>query len=221
MVQQKGNGSLAVSWIEGKHMQRTLFFIAIVFVIAIPADAQECNCSKVEVFGGYSFLSASPKTDRIPPSIPPLPTDFNSRISQHGYGINVAINLTSRFGFVADVSRNMADKAIASANTDTSTTLFLFGPRFSSRSEGVTYFGQALVGGARRRAESTIIKVSGNDFALAVGGGLDLHASKYIAFRIFQLDYIPTRGGDNTPGIGTRWSQNYRAQTGLVVTLGH
>jgi len=197
-------------------MPRMIFYV-VFFLAPIPGYAQECNCSKVEVFGGYSYLSASPKTDRLPFSL----TDFNSRIGQHGYGINAAFNLSGRFGFVADVSRNMADKEIALANTDTSTTLFLFGPRFSSRSEGVTYFAQAFVGGAKRRAESTIFHVSGTDFALGLGGGMDLQASKYIAFRLFQFDYIPSRGGDNSPGIGRRWSQNLRAQVGLVVKLGH
>jgi hypothetical protein len=198
-------------------MLRIILCAGILLIAELSGNAQDCNCSKVDVFGGYSYLSASPKTDRLPPNI----TDFNSRIGQHGYSINAAFNLKKWLGIVADFGRNTADKEIASATTDTSTTLFLFGPRFSSHSEGVTYFGQALVGGAKRRAESTVFKVSGNDFALALGGGIDLHASRYFAMRLFQIDYLPTRGGDNTPGIGTRWSQNYRAQVGFVVKLGH
>jgi hypothetical protein len=194
-----------------KLAQCLLFLLAA----SLHVQAQEC-CPRIAVFGGYSYLNVSPKTDRIP-----ISNNFNDRIGQHGYGVSVSGNLSRRFGIVADISRHMADVNIMNLNTDTSTTLYLFGPQIRSGSEDVTAFAHALVGGSTRRTESQSLEISSTDFAMAFGGGFDLTVSKHFAFRVLQLDYIPTRGGDNTPGIGKRWGQDFRVQVGIVVELGY
>jgi opacity protein-like surface antigen len=169
---------------------------------------------KAEIFAGYSYFNASPKTDRISDLI------FSNRISQHGFGANVGFNLSKRFGVVVDYSHQSADKRILDLDTDTSTVLYMFGARFSARSDGMTAYGQALIGGARRTAKSSAIDISATDLALAVGGGVQLDINKHIGFRLMQFDYVPTRGADATPGIGRRWSQNFRAQAGFVLKFG-
>jgi opacity protein-like surface antigen len=198
-------------------MKKFLILVGALLTVGAPASAQDC-CQRVEIFGGYSYLDVSPKTDRIPADI--LGNRFDSRIGQNGFGVSVAGNFSRRFGIVADFSRNMSDNNILNLQTDTSTTLFLFGPRITSRNENVTVFGHALIGGMKRKAVSEVLNLSNTDLALGFGGGIDIGATKHIAVRLFQFDYIPSRGGDNMEGIGKRWSQNFRAQVGIVVRFG-
>lgn len=202
-------------------MKKMLGLIIICLAAAGPVRAQDC-CTRVEAFVGYSYFNASPKTDRIAPpnTMPPTPP-FEGRIGQHGIGFNIAGNFNSKFGIVGDVSYQSADERIFNQNTDTSTLTFLVGPRLSSRNESATVFAQALVGGIRRKADSPLFHVSATDLALSFGGGMDMKLRKHIAFRIFEFDYIPSRGSDNLPDIGKRWSQNFRFQTGLVFRFGN
>lgn len=195
-------------------MRKTCLCFVILLVCCASANAQDLY-SKVDIFAGYSYFSASPKTDRIPDPA------FSSRISQHGFGGNLCFNITERIGIVADFSNQTADKRIVGLNTDTATLLYLFGGRFYARSEGIKAYAQALIGGARRRAISKALDISAVDLALAFGGGVEVDINKRIGFRLVEFDYVPTRGGDGTLGIGKRWSQNFRAETGLVFRFGY
>jgi len=183
--------------------------------------AQDC-CIKVEAFIGYSYFNAAAKTDRIAPPLTVPPTSpFEGRIGQHGIGFNIAGNFNSKFGIVGDFSYQTSDERIFNHNVDTRTLILLAGPRLSSRNEATTLFAQALIGAARRKADSPLVHASGTDLALSFGAGMDLKIGKHIAFRIFEFDYLPSRGGDNLPNIGKRWSQNFRFQTGFVYRFGN
>lgn len=200
-------------------MRKLMAVLLLTGSAGLSAHAQEC-CVKVEVFGGYSYFNASPKTDRIPPEPINSSNIFDGRIGQHGFGVNVAGRIKGKLGIVGDFSFQSADEKVFNLNTDTSTLVFLAGPRLSIRNQETTLFAQALIGGIRRKVENTNLNITATDLALGFGGGLDIGFKRHFAFRAFELDYLPSRGSDALSNIGKRWSQNFRAQIGFVFRFG-
>ncbi len=200
-------------------MRRYFVLIAVLFSAALSAHAQDSYPS-AEVFGGFSYLNA----------------DFPEREGMYGWGASFSGNLTKHFGLVAEVSGNYGHVPIPSVqigpitilpgfNAETSFHTFLFGPRFSARSEKWTAFGHVLIGGARKSSITGVPGLLGQivdldprlladtGFALAAGGGLDINVSKRVAVRLFQIDYLPVRLNDE-------WTHNIRGQAGIVFRLG-
>jgi hypothetical protein len=179
-------------------MRKLTLLLAALFLAALPAKAQSSYPS-TEIFGGYSYLSS----------------EFLERENLHGFGVSFAGNLSENWGFVAETSfhfgkTTIEDPFFGQIDLDFKKYLFLFGPRFSKRSDAATAFAHVLVGGAKAKVED----VSGNTrFALAVGGGVDINAGKNFALRAFQIDYIPERSTG-------QWTQNFRAQVGIVFKFG-
>jgi hypothetical protein len=98
------------------------------------------------------------------------------------------------------------------------------GPRVSENYKNWRPFAQFLVG-YHRTSIDTNITLPPNSFidadsssgvALAVGGGLDLMASKSVAIRLFQLEYFVERRSD----IQTN-EQGARLGAGIIFTFGH
>jgi hypothetical protein len=179
---------------EVYRMRKLFMMIAVLFVAAAPAEAQDSYPS-AEIFGGYAYFNA----------------DFLDREDLHGFGLSFTGNLGPRVGLVAEFSSHYGKIDIPGAELDFSTNTFLFGPRFSARSDRVTAFGHILVGGVRSKIEDFD---GSTDFALALGGGVDITASPRIGIRLFQADYIPVRvSGD--------WAHNFRLMSGIVFRLGN
>lgn len=201
-------------------MRRWVALLTLNAALVISVQGQDC-CTKVEAFVGYSYFNASPKTDRIPPNPIFNPSVFGGRIGQHGFGVNVAGRVRGKLGLVGDISYQTADAKIFNVNTDTSTFVFLAGSRLSMRNDETTLFAQALIGGARRKADNPNLHITATDLALSFGAGLDIGFRKRFAFRVFEFDYLPSRGSDALTNIGKRWSQNFRAQSGFVFRFGN
>lgn len=172
-------------------MKKLIMLLAVLFVAALPAQAQDEYPSS-EIFGGYSYFN----------------TDFGDRESQHGWGVSFSGNLGPKVGLVAEFSGSYKNIDVGPFDLSTSTYTYLFGPRFSYRGGAATAFGHILVGGATTKIES----VSDTNFALAVGGGVDVNISKNFAIRAGQVDYIPIFAGDTI--------HNFRYMGGIVIKLG-
>jgi hypothetical protein len=94
-----------------------------------------------------------------------------------------------------------------------------FGPRYFHRSRnrwGLTPFVEALVGGSR--SDTTITGVGGytssaNSLSYKAGGGVDIHPSRRLDIRLFDVDYYRTSFGANLH------QNNYWASTGIVIRL--
>jgi hypothetical protein len=94
-----------------------------------------------------------------------------------------------------------------------------YGPRFFYRTHnrwGATPFVEAFVGGSR--ADTTITGTGGyttsqNCLSYKAGGGLDIHPSRHIDIRLFDIDYYRTSFGTNLH------QTNYWASTGIVLRL--
>lgn len=173
-------------------MKKLIMLMAVLFIAALPTQAQT-DYPGAEIFGGYSYFN----------------TEFIDRESQHGWGVSFSGNLGPKVGLVAEFSGNYKAFNIAPFDVDTSTYTYLFGPRFSYRTDAATVFGHILVGGATSKIESS----SDTNFALAAGGGVDINVGKNFAIRAAQIDYIPIFASDTV--------HNFRYMGGVVFKFGN
>jgi hypothetical protein len=177
-------------------MRKLFILLAVLFVAHIPAHAQE-SYPVVEMFGGYSYLSAEVLGDR-------------EGLGTPGFIASVAGNVTHNFGIAGEISGHYGNLTILGIRPDpqfdADVYTFLIGPRFTARRGNLNYFGHVLFGGARSKVEAF---GSDTDFAMAVGGGIDVNASKEIAVRLFQVDYLPVFASGET-------ANNFRFSIGFV-----
>jgi hypothetical protein len=180
-------------------------FAAVLFLSAIPASAQD-SYPGVEIFGGYSYLSVDLNVDFDDDEI----FDLDEREGNHGFGFSLAGNFSPNIGLVGDFSYHKKELELIGPDLDSTTFVFLFGPRFSARSDAATGFGHVLIGGTRFKLEGFESDVG---FTLGVGGGVDVNVGDSLAVRLAQVDYLPTR-------INGEWLNNLRFQIGLVFKAG-
>lgn len=177
-------------------MKKLIGIVSLAFMMAGFAAAQDFP--KVELFGGFQFLRASGK-------------DFSKMVK--GWNASVSGNLskyvgiegafTGTYGDFYDIDGEPDDPNI-DVNARVHNYSYLFGPRFTARSHRITGFAHFLFGGYRTSiaaaASDPNASLSSNDFAWAVGGGLDVNAGKHLAIRPAQIDYIQIRTGDDFAG---------------------
>ena len=105
---------------------------------------------------------------------------------------------------------------------DTRINTFLFGPRLSYRGDAVTVFGHFLVGGANSKLQDELsgsgFEDGNTEFAMAIGGGIDVNLGKHYAIRAAQFDYLPIHTDFNQRfgGGSSSWLHNTRYQAGFV-----
>lgn len=182
------------------------------------------NPSKVELFGGYSFLHASP-------------VQTSSFIS-NGWDASVTGNLNRWFGLEANLSdhygtspQDIAGLVPAPAEAPipyASGFSFLFGPHFSYRTASrIDLFIHGLFGGIRGEGtnfslDAACAPISGNPcvvtksqtaFTTALGGGIDFHVTPHVSVRLIQADYERANFTGNA-------QNNVMISTGLVFTFG-
>ena len=100
----------------------------------------------------------------------------------------------------------------------------LGGPQYKFRSNSrVTPFVRALAGIANTRARlefptlNITEKISSTDFAVAIGGGLDVRVSERVDLRVFQVDYNPIfLSSGNELAFGNSRADNVRFSFGVV-----
>jgi len=190
-------------------MRRMVMLAVVLLVCGVSVKAQSVY-PKAEIFGGYSYLNVEGEDT--------LGVD---RQSLHGVGFSLAGNLSKKIGIAGDFSYNVKNNiGVGPFNVDLNAFYFLFGPRFSWRSDSqVTPFVHALVGGVRSKTHLTGFGAQREtDFAMGFGGGIDIKVNKAIAIRAFQADYLPTRVDDLLGD--KKWVHHFRAQAGVVFNLG-
>ncbi len=176
---------------------------------------------KFEGFVGYSALGEAGGRGII--SFGPNAAVAANYTAKAGFEASMIRNFSKHFGIKGDFSahfNNESDSGPITACTPTCTTVtqafqlkahvynFLAGPEFKARnSTRFTPFVHALGGFAHTSATFTtpgptlnlFLKKSDNSFAMALGGGLDIRASKRVSFR-GVLDYNPVFVHDSTSG---------------------
>jgi outer membrane protein with beta-barrel domain len=212
-------------------MFKTLM-MALVIVACASIAAAQSDYKRFEFFGGYSH-------NRIDTGIgdddPDLADVIDEREGFNGFNASATGNLSRYFGLKVDVSGHYKSRTIpiftiasATGNADLNSSLynFLGGVQIKDNSTESTFkpFAHALAGVAHARNRLdftggcvTIVPSpcpadftdTDTGFAAALGGGLDIRASKSIDIRVIQVDYNPTRLFDST-------QHNFRIGVGVV-----
>lgn len=164
--------------------------------IAIAADEQ---LPVVEVFGGYSFLNCDPGAGSTADCL------------HHGWNASAHFVGNNYLGLVADIGGQYGSIGAV----DSSSHTFLFGPRVTIRKGKLAPFAQFMLGGIHSSYDGLVATrtVTKNDFALAMGGGLDVKASEKVSIRPFQMEYFARKSGKN-------FMNNLRFSVGVVYSLG-
>lgn len=166
---------------------------------------------RFEIAGMYDYMNFKPGS--------PF-TDFSNQGGSGSFTYNASrwLGLTGELGFYG-YTRNLFPLTGTNAGTHGSITSYLFGPRLNLRRfDYFVPFAEFLVGGANGRIELT---GTGNQssFALATGGGVDMVLTRYLAWRVAQLDYVMTTFSGPALG-GTARQNNFRVGTGAVLRFG-
>lgn len=170
-------------------MERPVLLAAVVVLAGIPLQAQEYP--RAEAFGGFSIYSVA----------------NGGRETFLGWQTSVSANVHRNVGLVGDFGGQY--KEVFGIRLQA--YQFLFGPEFKLRTERATVFVHVLIGAAHVRGGG----IGENGLAFGGGVGLDLNMGSVIAIRMPQLDYVPTRFGEDN------WSRkDVRLGVGLVFKLG-
>jgi outer membrane protein OmpA-like peptidoglycan-associated protein/opacity protein-like surface antigen len=175
------------------------------------------NTPKAELFLGYSYVRFNVDT-----------TTTLGTANEHfdfipGGVAELSGNVNNWLGLVADFGGYGLHDV---GGVDAKLWTYLFGPRVYIARGRFTPFVNVLVGGSRIKASlppgfvgDTVAFAAPfhkNAFAAAGGGGLDVTASRHVAIRLFQVEYLLTKFSD---GRDNR-QNNLRASAGLVFRFG-
>ena len=176
----------------------------VIVGIARPAAAQE-DAPKVEVTGGWHHMSL-----RF--------NESNTWLHPYkgGFG-EVAVNMNEKWGVVGTVGYNMKTITEVVGDFDAKIIPFLFGVRYSSRTNPKnTPFLQFLAGATRWSVEGPGFNESQTTFTLTAGGGINIKANDTVHARIGG-EYIRIWGKDNGQITGEEATQGLRLTAGVGV----
>jgi opacity protein-like surface antigen len=224
--------------------------ITLIILIGSFVFAQDAT-PKVQVFGGYSLmrldhggltgglLDANLQPGSNPFALRNYFLDGWSAEAQYNTGrwLGIAADFGGRYGTPITASRG---RTLAGLPKETAYS-FLVGPVFSYRTKSrITPFAHALFGWDRTSLGASTItgsvtspvsvaSTSYDDFAMALGGGVDCKITHHLSLRAGQLDWYRTTvnlnkfythafGGTLLQGLHTNQT-NYRFSAGAVVSF--
>lgn len=187
---------------------RQIFLGAACLLLLASVSFAQTNDKKAEGFVGYSNLQAEGIPDRDDPANAFDDDFFDRRKGLHGVNASGTWYFYSRLGLTGDFSFHRAEddsEFTGGRNSiDTRVIYFMGGPQFKLKnSSRVEPFARVLAGGAHTRFEvnsrqdtstGTIrnsFDTGRTDFAMAVGGGVDIRLGDRISIRAIQVDYTP------------------------------
>lgn len=168
---------------------RNFIAFALLFgMFSLTAAAQE-SAPKGEFFGGYQY------------------TKYDGGTNANGWDTAVTGNVNRWLGVTADFSG-----AYNSTNgVSFHDYLYTFGPVVSLRSsKAFTPYAHFLAGGSHASFSGLGFSGSDSGFAMMFGGGVDIAATRHVAIRALQLDWLSLRSN------GVSDNNNLRLTTGLV-----
>ena len=196
---------------------RSWMTFALMLAISLGASAQDH--SKVEIFGGYSYLRA---------------TGADEPANLHGWNAAMNVNLKNwskvSLGAVADFSGHYGTSSVVIFSLDqglfgdlkTRNHNFLFGPQFQFRGSRIAPFARVMAGGAHRRFSGLLsgrpTDLKDTAFAFGTGGGVDVKINKRVSLRLVQADYLLTRF-ELLDQYNPKTEHNFRLSAGLVIRL--
>jgi len=204
-------------------MKTTLGILTLGLTFGLGVYAQDAP--KADLFLGYSFLRAN-SARNIPA--------FTNNGGLGTFAWNFSNYVAAEFEFGGYHNGNIHD-----IQFDTTEMTYLFGPRFSSnRAKTVQPYIHTLFGGIHITTSlpvtvvptplnpnpaTTRLAASQDNFAMALGGGLDIKLARSFLLRPIQLDYLMTRledfGQSGQPS-QNRNQHNLRFAAGVAFTFG-
>lgn len=203
-----------------------LFLLLLIALMCTPvAFAQNRDYSFYEFYGGYAYTRAHNNANHF---------DRNGTATFNGARVNFASDKTDYNGFTAEfnqnIHRNVGIVTSFTASFDNtgyadinSGRVFnakvqrydlMIGPRYNWRHSKVTPFAHALFGITHMRANFddrlSPNRKADTAFAMALGGGLDIHASEHIDIRPIMVDWVPTF-------FNGKRQDNWRAGAGIKI----
>src|SRR6202167_1853989 len=191
-----------------------LFVVLALSFTSSPAFAQSDSNPKWDLFVGYQWLH--------PGGTVPVPFgDFNNPTGQKvpdmsaGFGSAFTYNFDPHWGAEVDFGQNWG-----SSNYETTGSI---GPRFIWRTDGANYFLHTLISLNRVSIDGLN---AGNGVGAILGGGMDLPIKKWLAFRLFEADYVWGRHNyadfvtSDFPDLRRPSFEGVRLRTGLVFNWG-
>jgi outer membrane protein OmpA-like peptidoglycan-associated protein len=192
--------------------------IAVLFMFAGLAAAQDQPAPKWELFGGYTVWNPGADVHgQLPGALLPLSSrlEWNPR----GVGASATYNLNRWVGFTLDTSTNWGsgEKTLARRIDDAAFANISFGPKVTFRTQHFSPFLELLIGDHRLTPDAfhDIDKLG-----LMFGGGLDLNLSRHVAIRLIRADYVMSNYRYAPTNVPSTQLYGVRLQTGLVLNLG-
>jgi outer membrane protein OmpA-like peptidoglycan-associated protein len=187
-----------------------LFCIAF---ISSPALAQTDATPKWDVFVGYQWLHPGGNVPD-PTSDPNNPTPLKLQDGSGGGGA-LTYNFDPHWGGEIDFGSNWLDHA--------SETTASIGPRYMVRTDSANFFIHGLLSYNRLAVDGLN---GSNGIGAILGGGIDLPIRKWLAFRLFEADYVWARHNYASfapaefPDLRRPSLEGARLRTGLVFSWG-
>lgn len=210
-------------------MYRLMLATLMIFCCALVTAAQSEPRPRAEIFAGYSLLRTDYEAEQPEPPMPVI-VAFSGKQTLNGFNASVTLYLTEGFGLTGDFSGHFKTNSVPDplgGNIETKIRIFnvLGGPQYKFRNNSrVRPFVRALIGVAHTRARlevpslNTTDTASSTDFALAIGGGVDVRVSDRVDLRVFQADYNPVfLSSRNELGFGNMRADNVRFSFGVVI----
>ena len=210
-------------------MHKICFITLLVFCCVPLTAAQSSDKPSVEFFAGYSVLKTNYEAEPPPTPFTLLIVAFDGKQTLNGFNVAGTKYLKKGFGLTGDFSGHFHTRTLADPLGGTNATKvrvfnILGGPHYKFRNNSrVTPFVRGLAGVAHTRVTLDFPSLNSNevagstDFALAIGGGVDVRVNDRIDLRVFQADYNPIflRAG-NELGLGNTRADNVRFSFGVV-----
>ena len=185
-----------------------LFLLLLIALVAAPAAlAQSRDYSTYEFYGGYAYERADNNADQLnqngTATINGVPVSFApEHRNYNGFQAEFVQNINRHFGIVTSVSGTYNNTGyfdrLSGGILRASVARYdlMSGVRYNWRGSKVTPFANALFGvslfHSSVHAPLTPHDSTNTAFAMAFGGGLDVHASDKIDIRAIEVDYLPT-----------------------------
>ena len=204
-------------------MTKWLLLLLTALVSAPAALAQtSSDYSRYEFYGGYAYQRAANNTGVINGAAPPISfNDIRSNKDRMYEGFTGEFNqnlwrhvgLVTSFTGVYDRTPYIHTATFQNLRARAQRYDLLFGPRYNFRMGRFNPFVEAMAGFEHMRINFNGTETRADTaFAMALGGGLDVHVSHHFDIRPIQLDYLPTFYN------GTH-QNNYRVGAGVKVKL--
>ena len=189
-------------------MQKFVVLVVFLGILSLPLMA--ADNPKLEVFGGYQYLHTGDITIDGQKFA-------NSSANWNGWDTSATYNFSKHIGVEGNFGG--AYKTVSGVSTHVYT--YTFGPKVSFPSGRIDPFAHVLFGGLKLGGSKHGQSESFNGFTMAFGGGLDVKASKVIAIRLAEFDWVYYHFGNQTiNGLGTipsfSQSNNVRIASGVV-----